>query len=92
MCLAKGHNTVFNRSGIPKKSDNKRIYKTQDDKTNNIESAPGKYMLSNAFHPIHFQPIISIVHGAGHVTFVIHYTIVSNIIVLSSRWCSVVYR
>ena len=44
------------------------------------------------FIGLHFQPIISFLHGAGHVTFVIHYTIVSNIIVLSSRWHSIVYR
>ena len=31
-------------------------------------------------------------HGAGHVTFVIHYTIVSNIKVLSSSWRSIGYR
>ena len=57
-----------------------------------MASAPGKYMLSNAFHRVLFQPIISFLHGAGHVTFVIHYTIVSNIIVFSSSWRSVVYR
>ena len=51
-----------------------------------MASAPGKYMLSN------FQPIISFLHGAGHLTFVIHYTIDSNIIVLSSSWHSIVYR
>ena len=37
------------------KSDYKRINKTQDDKTNNKASAPGKYMLSDAFHWITFS-------------------------------------
>ena len=57
-----------------------------------MASAYGKYMLSNAFHRVTFSANIFILHGAGHVTFVIHYTIVSNIIVLSSSWCSIVYR
>ena len=43
--------------------------KTHDEKTNNVASAPGKYMLSNAFLGLHFQPIISFLDGAGHVTF-----------------------
>ena len=32
----------------------KKNDKTHDDKTNNIASAPGKYMLSDAFHRITF--------------------------------------
>ena len=53
--------------------------------------------LENTCYPmhfigLHFQPIISFLHGACHVTFVIHFTIVSNIIVLSSSWRSIVYR
>ena len=36
------------------KTDHKKINKTHDDKTNNIVSAPGKYMLSDAFQRITF--------------------------------------
>ena len=57
-----------------------------------MASAPGKCMLSNAFHRVTFSAHNFILHGAGHITFVMHYTIVSNIIVLSSSWRSIVYR
>ena len=57
-----------------------------------MASAPVKYMLSNAFHRVAFSVPNFILHGAGNVTFVIHYTIVSNIIVLHSSWHGIVYR
>ena len=57
-----------------------------------MASAPGKYMLSNAFHQVTFSAHNFILHGAGHVTFVIHYTKVSSIIVLSYSWRSTLYR